>query len=60
MSLNDNYCYAEKKMVSSVCKFGFKDTTIHKWKAILDLKDYFDKKTGMDVYSLFEEKYHVK
>lgn len=35
--------YAEK-MVSSVLKFGFKETTIPKWKAILELKEYFDKK----------------
>lgn len=54
LSLADGYCYAEKKMVSSVMKFGFKDTTILKWKAILELKEYFDRKTGVDVYSLFE------
>ena len=42
LSLSNGYCYAEKKMVSSVIKFGFKDTTISKWKAILDLKEYFD------------------
>ncbi len=55
LSLADGYCYAEKKMVSSIIKFGFKDTTIDKWKAVLELKEYFDNKTGMDVYSLFEE-----
>lgn len=55
LSLSDSYCYAEKKMVSSVLKFGFKDTTISKWKAILSLKEYFDNKISRDVYSLFEE-----
>ncbi len=54
LSLANGYCYAEKKMVSSVMKFGFKDTTLLKWKAILELKEYFDRKTGVDVYSLFE------
>ena len=53
LSLATGYCYAEKKMVSSVIKFGFKDTTINKWKAILDLKKYFDNKCDADVYSLF-------
>lgn len=53
LSLANGYCYAEKKMVSSVIKFGFKDTTINKWKAILDLKAYFDEKIRGDVYSLF-------
>lgn len=53
LSLSDGYCYAEKKMVSSVIKFGFKSTTINKWKAILELKQYFDDKIGGDVYQLF-------
>ena len=53
LSLANGYCYAEKKMVSSVIKFGFKDTTINKWKAILELKEYFDEKIQSDVYLLF-------
>ncbi len=53
LSLANGYCFAEKKMVNSVIKFGFKDTTIDKWKAILDLKDYFDNKISGDIYSLF-------
>ena len=56
LSLNDAYCHAEQKMVQSVMKFGFKESTLHKWKAILELKEYFDKKIGSDVYLLFEEK----
>ncbi len=55
LSVTDGYCYAEKKMVSSVLKFGFKDTTLDKWKSILELKEYFDKKMNGDVYTLFEE-----
>ncbi len=53
LSLSNGYCYAEKKMVNSILKFGFKNTTVHKWKAILDLKEYFDNKIGRDLYSLF-------
>lgn len=53
LSLADDYCYAEKKMVNSVLRFGFKDTTIQKWRAILELKEYFDRKIKGDVYSLF-------
>ena len=53
LSLSKGYCFAEKKMVNSVLKFGFKNTTIQKWKAILELKEYFDKKISGDVYSLF-------
>ena len=53
LSLANGYCYAEKKMVSSIIQFGFKDTTINKWKAILELKAYFDEKIHGDVYLLF-------
>ena len=53
LSLSDGYCYAEKKMVSSVMKYGFKELTIQKWKAILGLKKYFDEKIDGDVYTLF-------
>lgn len=53
LSLANGYCYAEKKMVNSVLKFGFKETTINKWKAILELKAYFNEKIGGDVYELF-------
>lgn len=57
LTLTEGYCYAEKKMVSSILKFGFKDTTLDKWKAILVLKEYFDKRIEGDVYTLFEEEY---
>lgn len=53
LSLANGYCYAEKKMVNSVLKFGFKDTTIYKWKAILELKEYFDVRISGNVYELF-------
>lgn len=55
LSLADGYCYAEKKMVNSVMKFGFKETTLQKWEAILALKKYFDEKIQGDVYDLFAE-----
>ncbi len=52
LSLANGYCYAEKKMVSSVIKFGFKESTISKWKAILELKEYFDCKVNGNIYEL--------
>ncbi len=39
----------------AIMKFGFKESTLHKWKAILELKEYFDKKIDSDVYLLFEK-----
>ncbi|MBQ9885901.1 MAG: HDIG domain-containing protein [Lachnospiraceae bacterium] len=54
LSLSSGYCYMEKKMVSAVRKFGFKNTTIQKWNAIFDLKEFFDQKAGVDIYTLFD------
>lgn len=34
--------YIEKRFVDVVLKRGFNDCTIQKWKAFLELKDYFD------------------
>ncbi len=55
VSLAKGYCVAEQKMVSSVLKFGFKETTVQKWKAILSLKGYWDNKISGNVYDLMLE-----
>jgi len=44
--------YIEKRLVDVVMRRGFNDLTIPKWKAFLELKDYFDGKTGVDIYTL--------
>lgn len=52
LSLDTGFCTLEKKMVSSVLKFGFKETTSFKWRATFDIKDYFDRKVGYSIYKL--------
>lgn len=52
LALPDGATYIEKRLVDVVIRRGFNDLTIPKWKAFLDLKDYFDKKTGTDIYQL--------
>ncbi len=49
--------YIEKRLVDVVLRRGFNELTINKWKAFLELKDYFDRKTGTDVYKLVEVSY---
>ena len=44
--------YIEKRLVDVVIRRGFNVLTIPKWKAFLELKDYFDKKTGTNIYKL--------
>ncbi len=52
LALPDGATYIEKRLVDVVMRRGFNNLTIPKWKSFLDLKDYFDKKTGTDVYKL--------
>ena len=52
LALPDRATYIEKRLVDVVMRRGFDDLTIPKWKTFLHLKDYFDKKTGTDIYKL--------
>jgi putative nucleotidyltransferase with HDIG domain len=48
-------CLMEQRMMDVVMRHGFNQYTIEKWKAYFALKDYFDKKCGLNIYNLFEE-----
>ena len=52
ISFPDGPTYIEKRLVDVVLRRGFNDLTIPKWKAFLELKAYFDEKTGTDIYKL--------
>ncbi|MBQ3416901.1 MAG: HDOD domain-containing protein [Ruminococcus sp.] len=52
LALQNGATYIEKRLVDVVMRRGFNDMTIPKWKAFLDLKDYFDQKTRTDIYQL--------
>lgn len=54
ISFPDGPTYIEKRLVDVVMRRGFNDLTIPKWKAFLELKKYFDEKTGMDIYTLLD------
>ncbi len=46
--------YIEKRLVDVALRRGINDFTIPKWKAFLELKDYFDEKIGIDIYKLLK------
>lgn len=52
LALPNSTTYIEKRLVDVAIRRGVNDFTVPKWKAFLDLKDYFDKKTGTDIYKL--------
>ena len=52
LALPDGATYIEKRLVDVVMRRGFNDLTIPKWKSFFGLKEYFDKKSGTDIYKL--------
>lgn len=52
LSFPEGPMWLEKRLVAVVLKKGFNDLTIPKWKSLLQLKEYFDSKTGTDIYKL--------
>ncbi len=55
LSFPNGPTYIEKRLVDVAIRRGINDFTIPKWKAFLELKDYFDNKTGTDIYKLIKK-----
>ena len=43
----------DKRNMDVVLRKGFNENTLKVWSAYYDLKDYFDKKCGINIYNLF-------
>lgn len=52
LAFPDAATFIEKRLVDVVLRRGFNDLTIPKWKAFLELKEYFDDKAGKDIYKI--------
>lgn len=52
LAFPDGATYIEKRLVDVVLRRGFNDLTIPKWKAFLELKEYFNDKAGLDIYKI--------
>ena len=57
LAMPNGATYMEKRLVDVVLRRGFNEFTVLKWKAFFELKDYFDRKTGTDIYKLIEVSY---
>ncbi len=56
LSFPNGATYIEKRLVDVTLRRGFNELTIPKWKSFFELKDYFDNKTGTDIYKLIDIK----
>lgn len=54
ISFPDGPTYIEKRLVDVALRRGFNDCTIEKWRAFLELKDYFSKKARVDIYEILK------
>jgi hypothetical protein len=51
----DRILIIEKRLVDVVLRYGFSDLTVPKWKAIFELKKYFEDKTNKNVYEIISD-----
>ncbi len=54
ISTGNGYVIPEKKFVTNAFKYGFKETTIEKWRTVLEIYESFEERLGMNV-NLFVE-----
>ncbi len=52
LALHNGHTLLEKRMVDIGFRYGVDEKTLIKWKDIFRLKEYFDVKTGKNIYSL--------
>ncbi len=52
LALPEGLCLIEKRMIDVGLRHGFHDCAVNKIKKIFELKQYFDDKTGKNIYSL--------
>ena len=52
VSLPEGACLMEKRFVDVALRHGIRDYTTTRWRAYLNLKEYFDSLCGCDIYTL--------
>ena len=52
LALPSGFCLLEKRFVDVALRYGIHPHTVDRWKKTLEIKTYFDDKTGGSVYRL--------
>ena len=50
LALPTGFCLLEKRFVDVTIRYGTHPATIERWKAILGIKEHFEKKMGCSIY----------
>ena len=52
LALPTGFCILEKRFVDVTIRYGVHPATIDRWKKILEIKEYFEKKMGCSIYEV--------
>jgi len=52
LGLHNGFTVIEKRLVDVALRHGISEHVIPKWKAFMELKNYFDEKIGQSIYSI--------
>ena len=52
LALPNGFTLIEKRLIDVALRHGVNEYTVSKWKAFMELKNYFEKKIGKSIYSI--------
>lgn len=52
LAMPTGFCLLEKRFVDVALRYGIHPSTLHRWKRTLEIKAYFEEKTGCCIYDL--------
>lgn len=52
LAMPTGFCLLEKRFVDVTIRYGVHPATVDRWKKILEIKEYFEAKTGCCIYTL--------
>lgn len=52
LALPSGFCLLEKRLVDVTMRYGFRDQTIQRWQAFMEIKAYFERKINGPIYRL--------
>ena len=52
LALPTGFCLLETRFVDVALRYGTHPATVLRWKKILEIKEYFENKTGGSIYEL--------
>ena len=51
LALSNGFCLLEKRFVDVAIRYGMHPATVDRWKAVLEIKTYFEERMGCSIYS---------